>query len=610
MRLSTRFAALALAVALSYGLVSTRAAAQDPAFDPAGWTTDDKYPAVGDPAAKRVPGSRLLDTWESFPPTLRTDGPNSNLIQTRAIHILMFETLVQMHPNTGDFVPCLATHWKIETAPDNKSQTFWFHINPKARFSDGSPVTAEDVRKTWWHRTQDDRVDPSSVMTFSDYEEPVVVDRLTVKVKTKELNWRQFLYFGAGMYIHPAKEVSIPGKDYLENWNWKLWTGSGPYLLKEENVKKGDSVTVVRRNDWWAENETWAKNTYNFDQIKFIVVRDAEMQYEMFKKGELDWYVVNRAKRWVDEMPKEEIVKNGWVKRRKIYTDGPQGFGGIAFNMREKPFDDKRVRLAFAHLFNREKLMEKMFYNEYDYLETYFPGGGWGAKNGRVKYDPDTAEELLAQAGFKERDADGFLVGPDGKRFEVTLELGSPTLERIFAIVKEDFEKAGVQLNLKVIDGSTLTKKVTERQFKIHFQSWGGLVFPNPETSWRSKLADEPANNNLNGFKNKRVDELCDKYNVVLDRTEQKKIIQEIDRIIFEEHPYALGWYAPYERVAFWDKFGYPSWMMTRLGDQVPEQIMLAWWPDPEREKAMLEAKKAGRALPQGEVILKPWEKQ
>jgi len=602
MTLTIRFAALILAAAM----LPRAAEPQDAA--PADWMTAADYPAIGDARAKRVPGSRFVIPWETFPPTLRTEGPNSNLVQTTSIHSLMYEVLVQVHPGTGEFVPGLATHWKVETAPDRKSQTFSFRIDPKARWSDGSPVTADDVYRTWWHQTQEDRKDPMSRMTFfEDYEEPKLVDRHTIQVKTKELNWRLFLYFASGMLIFPAKECGLKGEEYLENWNWKLWTGSGPYALKEENIRKGDSITLVRRADWWAENERWGKNTYNFEQIKFLVVRDHELEFEMFKKGELDWFEPRRAKQWVEDLPKEEVIRKGWVKRRKVYNDGPQGFQGLCFNMREKPFDDRRVRLAFAHLYNREKLMEKLFYHEYEFLNTYFPSGGWGADSPRIKFDPDRAEELLEEAGYKKRDADGYLLGPDGKRFEVTLELGSPVLERIYLVVKEDFEKAGIKFNLKLIDASTQIKKISDRQFKIHSQAWGGLRFPNPETSWRSDLADKPANNNTPGFKSARVDELCLKYNVTFDRAEQRKIVQEIDRLIFEEHPYALGWYGPYERFLYWDKFGHPDSYVTRLGSEIEDEMALLWWADPEREKAMTEAKKAGRELPQGEVVVKPW---
>jgi ABC-type transport system substrate-binding protein len=294
---------------------------------------------------------------------------------------------------------------------------------------------------------------------------------------------------------------------------------------------------------------------------------------------------------------------------RKIFNQSPQGFSGLAFNMREKPFDDRRVRLAFCHLFNRERLMEKLFFKQYEYLNSYQPGRDWGngKENPLIRYDPEMAADLLAQAGYEKRDADGFLVGPDGKRLEVTLDLWAPALERIFLVVKEDFERAGVKFDLKLLDHSTVIKKVDERQFKIHYQTWSALLFPNPETSWRSELAERKNNNNLPGFKNARVDELMKKYNVTFDRAEQKRIIREIDRIIYEEHPYALGWYASYSRILYWDKFGHPATYFTRIGQTPQEEMLLLWWPDAGRAKALAEARKAGTSLEQGEIDVRPW---
>lgn len=587
-------------------------------FDPAEWETAADYPSVGDPRAIRDWGktdrgedkSVFTIPWTSYPPTLRTDGPNSNLVQTSQIHGLMYESLVQIHPETEQFIPCLATHWKIENNRDGKSQTFWFRIDPRARWADGSEVTADDVHKSWWHRVQEDRQEPSNLMTFrDDFEEPEVLDKYTVRVRTKELNWRLFLYFG-GMSIYPAKYVYIPGKRYLEEYNWQLWPGTGPYALAKAGLKKGDSMMLVRRKDWWAENEPWAKHTFNFELVKFIVVREIELQYEMLKKRELDYYVVGRAQRWVEDVPKESVVKKGWVKRRKIYNQSPTGFSGIAFNMRERPFDDKRVRLAFAYLFNREKLMEKLFFNEYEYTDSYFPARDWGnAQNEPViRFDPDRAEQLLAEAGYKERDDEGYLLGPGGERFSVALKYGHQSWERIWLVVQEDYRDAGIEFNLELVDYSSLLKLISERKFKIHFQSWGALLFPNPETSWHSRLADQDANNNIPGFKNARVDELCDLYNRVLERAKQKEITREIDRIVYAEHPYALAWHANFTRVLFWDIFGYPDTYLTRTGQVPSSDMLLTWWIDPERREKLAAARKTGTELPQGEVVVRPWD--
>ncbi len=578
-----------------------------------GWQNGGDYPPLGDPRAQRVVKDRpLRSVWRSFPPTLRAQGPNSRLTTISTLHNLQYESLIQIHSNTEAFIPMLAKEWKIETDLENSQQTFWFRIDERAHFSDGSPVTAEDIKANWWHRVKEDRNDPSNHMTFFEgYHEPVVVDEYTVKVTTKKLNWRLFLYFG-GMLIYPKRFIDVPGEEFIKGYNWKFMPGSGPYRLAENGIKKGEYITLERRHDWWAEDETWAKWTFNFETLKFVVIREQELEYEKFKAGELDYYIVSRAQRWVQEIPKEEIIQKGWVQRRKIFNKSPQGFGGLCFNMRKWPFSDKRVRLAFAHLFNRERLNEKLFYNQYELIDSYFPGRDWGNPEGnpKIRFDPDKAEELLWAAGFKDRNDDGYLVDEKGRVLEVTLQYAYQSWERIWLVVKEDYEDAGIRFNLKLIDPSTLIKNVWERNFSIVFWSWTGLLFPNPETSWRSSLADKTQNNNLPGFKSQEVDELLKRYNVVLDREEQKKIIRKVDSLIFKEYPYALGWYANYDRILYWRKFGHPESYFSKIGDLPQAQVMAFWWFDPEKEKELEEARRNGASLPQGPEEVRYWDEK
>jgi len=583
-------------------------------FNPEEWTTARDYPLIGDPGAKRAMQEKpFVRIWRSFLPTLRLEGPNSNTVESRTIWLKLYEPLLDIHPETMEFIPQLASHWRIETNPDGKSQTFWFRIDEKAKFSDGSPVTADDVQAIWWHKIQEDRQDPSSALVFGEgYEEPEIIDQRTIRVKTRKLGWRLFLYF-SGMLIRPAKYLRIPGKEFLEEYNWRYMPGSGPYeLARSGDLKKGESITITRRTDWWAENERWAKYTNNFGKIKFVVVRDREIEYEKFKNGELDFYQVGKAQRWVQDIPKEDKIQKGWILRRKIYNEAPQGYAGFAFNMRKPPFDDARVRLAFCYLFNRQKLFEKLFFNEYDYIDSYFPGRDWGDPDGneKVRFDPDRAEELLAEAGYKDRDEDGYLIGPDGKRFEVTLPYGLQLYQPIWLVVKEDFEHAGIKFNLELMDSTTVMKRISQRQFRIYYQSWGALDFPNPETAWRSDLADQDNNNNITGFKSARVDELLAQYDVTFDRAKQKEIVREIDRTVFKEHPYALGWYAPFSRILYWDRFGHPDSYFTRIGQWPHRDAMLVWWWDPEKTARLEQAMAKGESLPMGEAVVKPWAKQ
>jgi microcin C transport system substrate-binding protein len=572
------------------------------AFDPSGWETNRDFPLLGSPKAKK--GGTLRYFWTSFPPTLRTEGPNSNQSTTNELHGLIYESLVGLHPETLEYIPGLADYWK--TSPDKR--TFYFHINPKARWADGSPVTADDVVATWEFRVRKDIKDPYSVMLWDgSYEKPVALAPDVVSVRTKKVHWRLFLYFGGSMAIYPAKVMrGLTGEKYLEDYNWKLPMGTGPYELRPEDVKSQQSVTLTRRKDYWGRNERGNIGIGNFDRINWQVILDEELAFEKFKKGDLDYYVVSKAQRWAEETGFDKIEK-GWIQKRKVFTSSPQGFGGFVLNMRKPPFNDRNVRKAFAHLFNRERLIEKLFFNEYSFIDSYFPGGIWSnPDNPKIRYNPRMARLLLERAGWKKRNKDGWLVNDKGEIFEITLEYGVPSFDRIHKVIQEDFARAGIKMNLKLLDYSTLLKKVGERNFTIHFQNWGGLLFPNPISSWGSDLADTKDNNNLPGFKNAEVDALCQKYDLTEDRAEQRRIIRRIDELIFRAYPYALAWGSNFSRVLYYDKFGHSEKYFSKIGDY--RDIKTMWWLDPEKEKALDEAMSTDGQLPVGEAVQRPWD--
>ena len=106
-----------------------------------------------------------------------------------------------------------------------------------------------------------------------------------------------------------------------------------------------------------------------------------------------------------------------------------------------------------------------------------------------------------------------------------------------------------------------------QRNFHIVSMAWGGLLFPNPETSFHSRLAKLNNNNNITGFANARVDELLAAYDKEFDQQKRVAIIQEIDGILANEHHYILEWDMPFQRIAYWNKFGHPESYLTRIGD-------------------------------------------
>ena len=211
-------------------------------FTGKGWETNTDFDLIGDPRA--VKGGVLRDHILDFPGTLRMAGPESNSVFNGDITSLAYETLVGMHPTTYEYIPGLATHWQISS----DKMTYRFRINPNARFSDGTPVTSDDVVATWDLMVDKTLQDPAEELTFGKFKRPVAESKYIVRVQAKELNWRNFLYFSAGMPILPAHVLkTLNGDGYLKQYNFKLLPGSGPYTIQESDIQKGRSITVRRR---------------------------------------------------------------------------------------------------------------------------------------------------------------------------------------------------------------------------------------------------------------------------------------------------------------------------------------------------------------------------
>jgi microcin C transport system substrate-binding protein len=561
------------------------------------WETNTDFSLIGDPAAQK--GGTIRDAMISYPATFRVHGPSSNTTFNSTMSGLVYQTLIGIHPNTLEFIPDLAEVWEIKA--DNK--TFSFRLNPKARWADGQPVTPEDVVFSWELVTDPEIKDPYSTELFSRFEKPEIVDERTVKFVAKNLHWRNFIFCGANLPILPAH--TFRGKDYLQDFNWKMPNGSGPYELWK--FRKGNYITFKRRDDFWARDERAYQGLYNFDQIKFIVVRDENLMFEKFKKGEFDYHVVAIARKWVEEMNFDKI-QNGWIQKRKVFTFQPNGVYGIAINMRRPPFDDVRVRKALAHLYNRPVFMDKLFFNEYQNMYSYFPGSMYeNPDNEKLDYAPEAARQLLQAAGWQERNNEGWLI-KDGKTFTITLLYGSKTSERHLTIFQEDLRRAGIELNLKLVDYSTMFRLIDERNYNLASMAWNALIFPNPESSYHSKYADMKQTNNITGIKHPRIDEILEAYPQMFDINDRITALQELDGLVYQEHPYILNWYAPFTRVLYWGRFGIPESYFSRFGNY--RDILSMWWYDEAKAKALEEAIDKNAPLPVGETQIRYWHEQ
>jgi microcin C transport system substrate-binding protein len=559
-------------------------------FTGIGWQTSTDFDPIGD--SRAVKGGRYREFIIDFPKTFRMAGPESSTDPVSMIGDGLYESLLMLHPTTLEYVPSLATHWQIS---DDK-RTFRFRINPAARFANGEPVTAEDVIASWSFITDKTLQDPSRNAQFSRFEPPVAESKYIVSVKAGKPDWRNLKDFATVLLIYPSSSLKgLTGAEYLKKYNYDFLPGTGPYAVGAADVKKGQSFTLRRRKDYWAETDRRNIGLNNFDEVRVTVVSDQALAFEMFKKGDLDFFFVNQSRVWLQEMD-FDAVQRGLIQKVRVFNDKTPPFQAFAMNTRRPPLDDLRVRKALTLLLDRRKIIEQLYRNEYLPLNTFFPQKGFGNPgNPENLYAPQEALQLLAEAGWSSRDIQGRLTKA-GKPLELQMLYDGPNIERVLTIYQEDLKKAGITLGLERVSFETkvqLTRK--DRQFDMAYVGQSFPTLPDPEPDWHPRLADLKDNGNLPGFKDPRMIALMDKYASTFDSKKRIPIIRELDEVMTGQYHYVLTWTAPFLRLAYWNKFGQPAGYVTRTGDYFGDVVLgpgleRLWWLDPAKEAKLKKA--------------------
>jgi microcin C transport system substrate-binding protein len=279
-----------------------------------------------------------------------------------------------------------------------------------------------------------------------------------------------------------------------------------------------------------------------------------------------------------------------------VFNNYPANTQFLAFNTRRKPWDDIRVRKAFMLLLNREQLIKTLFFNEYLPLNSYYPGTAYeNPDNPKNVYNPQEALQLLADAGWTSRDQQGRLVR-SGQPLQIELLYSDKGSERWLTVYQEDLRKVGIGLNLRLVNPETRFKMQMQRQFELVSAGWGaGSVFPNPRPEFHSETADVPNTTNISGFKDKRIDEICEQYDLEFDPAKRAALLRELDGILANQHHYIMEWYPPSHRFAYWNRFGMPNGTLSRVGDEdgsLAPGIPQLWWIDPEKSRRVDEGVK------------------
>lgn len=498
-----------------------------------------------------------------------------------------YETLMTQHPVTLEMEPLLAAQCVL----GDDLKTFTFMMNPQARWSDGRPVTAEDVRWTFEAVMDPKHLTGPHKIPLERFEPPEVLDEQTIRFVAKEEHWQNLLAL-AGLQVLPRH--AFEGKDFnLQNFEFPVV--SGPYRIGR--LQEGIQVTLERRVDWWAGELPRFRHVANFDLLRFRFFEARENAFEAFKKGEIDVFPVYTAHVWENQTGGERYDRN-WIVKQRIENLNPVGFQGLALNLRRPPLDDPLVRRALAHLYHRERMNDTIMYNAYELHRSYYEDlydDAHPCENEFLAFDKEKARALLAEAGWRAAPATGLLM-KDGRPLRLRYLSRGGTDDKFTAIFQEDLKDVGIELVVEKKDWAAWSKDMDEYHFDMTWAAWSAGLFKNPESMWHSKEADRPSGQNITGYQNPEVDALIEAQRTEFDVQKRHEMVRSIDAILTREIPYVLLWFNRGTRLLWWNKFGMPDAPLGKHGDE--RSVHAYWWYDPDAAADLDHARKTGRALP------------
>ena len=522
-------------------------------------------------------------------------------VAAAGISTLMFETLATSSSDEVATMYGLLAD-ELVLAPDRMAMTF--HINPRARFNNGDPVTAEDVKYSY--DTLLAKGAPQFKSIFVDVKDCVVVGPATVRFAFKTPN-RELPLIVGGVPVFSKKWAAGTSFDKIQ---LAAPITSGPYLIDAYDV--GRSITYKRNPAYWGSDIPVRKGTFNFERIVYRFYQDDVARLEAFKAGEFDVVVENVAKNWVRNYNGPKFRSGEIVKRELPHSNGA-GMQGFVMNLRRPLFQDIRVRQALGLALDFEWMNRQLFYGQYKRIYSFFNNSELAAtgvpqgdelklleqlRNAGGKIDPAVfgpaplppetnppgslranllrARELLRQAGWEYRD--GALRNARGEVFAFEILDDQSAMSRIISIYAHTLEKLGMQVTQRTADYALVAQRMDNFDFDMTSVRFPDVSSPGTEMfdMFGSKAADEKGSNNVWGLKDPVVDQLVTALVKATSRKELVAAARGLDRVLLNQYIVVPHWYSSTHRIAYRNRFGMPD--RLPLYYHADPYVISTWW--------------------------------
>ncbi len=475
---------------------------------------------------------------------------------------------------------------RIEVPVDRSFVTF--HINKNARFSDGSPILAKDVKFSFDSLTTNEKARPFYSAYYGDVKAVKIIDPLTIRFDSANKSNRELpLILG---------QMPILNKKYWEANEFGTASlsapiGNGPYVI--DSFVPGRSITYVRNLNYWAKDLPVNAGKYNFDKLVFEYYKDNTVALEAFKAGEYDFRVERTARNWANAYEGKKFDE-GILVKEELEHQRPTGMQAFVINTRRSQFQDVKVRQALDYAFDFEWTNQNLFNGQYRRANNYFENSELASdglptpaeleillplkeqvpesifttpyvspstsKPNSLRKNLRTATTLLKSAGWTIKD--GKLRHPQyDQPMQFEFLLYQKDFERIVQPYIKNLNKLGIQASIRVVDTTQYINRMRDFDFDIMVSSFGQSDSPGNEQRdyWHSSRASQNGSRNLAGINDPVIDRLVDLVISAPDRETLINRTRVLDRMLLAGHYVIPNWYNPLDRIAYSNKLARPS---------------------------------------------------
>ena len=519
---------------------------------------------------------------------------------------LPFESLLEGSADEADASYGLIAQG-VALAPDRRSVRFL--LRPEARWHDGTPITARDVAFSFEILTSEGH--PAFANQLAGVDRVETAGDRDVTFHLADPDNRKLPLIVGGMSI--VSEAYFRDRAFGET-TMDPPLGSGPYLIGA--VDPGRAITYERVPDHWAAALPLNVGRYNFDTIHYDYYRDRTVLVEALKAGEYDLHEEFTSKVWATQYD-IPAVEEGWLVKDVLKDNTPSGVQAFFFNTRLAKFQDRRVREAFAYIFDFEWLNKNQFYGLYDRMASYFENSELAARglpseaelallephrgavpeevfttpfvppatdgSGNNRRNLRTARNKLKEAGWVTRD--GALVNePTGEPMTVEFLYFEPTFERVYAVFARSLERLGVGVTLRLVDGAQYEERLKTHDFEITTIRFVFSLSPGAELNsyFSSATVDQVGSFNIPGIKDPVVDALIADIAAATDRDSLIAAARALDRVLLWGHYMVPQWYKGLHHLVYWNKFARPA-----VKPRYARGVVDTWWVDREKDDAL-----------------------